>query len=173
MYTAVGSEWRQFGYPRKRRPLSSVILDRGVGESILSDVQEFIKNPQWYTDRGMQEWTLPEDVPYYQLQPQKLPKSLTHVTNTKYHPREGQFNFQSLLLLTQKWNPKSGYYCYQLWLTVYNWVSMSPTVVVVELVYRDLPTLQIWHMQCNLQNLSICGLDSAWGKRQVHGRRNV
>jgi len=53
MYTAVGSEWRQFGYPRKRRPLSSVILDRGVGESILSDVQEFIKNPQWYTDRGM------------------------------------------------------------------------------------------------------------------------
>ena len=52
MYTAVGSEWRQFGYPRKRRPLGSVILDRGVGESILSDVQEFIKNPEWYTDRG-------------------------------------------------------------------------------------------------------------------------
>ena len=53
MYTPVGSEWRQFGYPRKRRPLSSVILDRGVGESILCDVQEFIRNPQWYTDRGM------------------------------------------------------------------------------------------------------------------------
>ena len=52
MYTPIGSEWRQFGYPRKRRPLSSVILDRGVGESILSDVQEFIRNPQWYTDRG-------------------------------------------------------------------------------------------------------------------------
>ena len=53
MYIPVGSDWRQFGYPRKRRPLSSVILDRGVGESILSDVQEFIRNPQWYTDRGM------------------------------------------------------------------------------------------------------------------------
>ena len=43
MYIPVGSDWRQFGYPRKRRPLSSVILDRGVGESILSDVQEFIR----------------------------------------------------------------------------------------------------------------------------------
>ena len=53
MYTAMGSEWRQFGYPRKRRPIDSVILDRGIAESILSDVREFISNPQWYMDRGI------------------------------------------------------------------------------------------------------------------------
>ena len=52
MYTAMGSEWRQFGYPRKRRPIDSVILDQGTAESILTDVREFISNPQWYMDRG-------------------------------------------------------------------------------------------------------------------------
>ena len=52
MYTPMGAEWRQFGYPRRRRPLDSVILDREITETILSDVQEFIKNPKWYMDRG-------------------------------------------------------------------------------------------------------------------------
>ena len=52
MYTALGSEWRQFGYPRKRRPINSVILDRGIAENILTDVREFIHTPQWYMDRG-------------------------------------------------------------------------------------------------------------------------
>jgi hypothetical protein len=49
----MGSEWRPFGYPRRRRPLDSVVLDQGVGERILNDVQEFINNPQWYIDRGI------------------------------------------------------------------------------------------------------------------------
>ncbi|XP_022098046.1 mitochondrial chaperone BCS1-like [Acanthaster planci] len=53
MYTAMGSEWRQFGYPRKRRPLSSVILDSEIAEDILGDAQEFINNPKWYSDRGI------------------------------------------------------------------------------------------------------------------------
>ncbi|XP_038050795.1 mitochondrial chaperone BCS1-like [Patiria miniata] len=53
MYTAMGSEWRQFGYPRKRRPLASVILDSGLAEHILRDAQEFISNPKWYSDRGI------------------------------------------------------------------------------------------------------------------------
>jgi hypothetical protein len=52
MYTAVGSEWRQFGHPRKRRPIESVVLDTGVAERILCDVKEFIANPGWYSDRG-------------------------------------------------------------------------------------------------------------------------
>ena len=52
MYTAVGSEWRQFGHPRKRRPIESVVLDTGVAERILHDVKEFIANPGWYSDRG-------------------------------------------------------------------------------------------------------------------------
>uniref|UniRef100_A0A182NCX3 Mitochondrial chaperone BCS1 n=1 Tax=Anopheles dirus TaxID=7168 RepID=A0A182NCX3_9DIPT len=53
MYTAMGSEWRPFGHPRKRRPIGSVVLDDGVSERILRDCREFIKNPQWYSDRGI------------------------------------------------------------------------------------------------------------------------
>ncbi|MBN3314496.1 BCS1 protein, partial [Atractosteus spatula] len=53
MYTAMGSEWRPFGFPRRRRPLSSVVLERGVAERIVDDVKEFIGNPKWYTDRGI------------------------------------------------------------------------------------------------------------------------
>ena len=52
-HAAMGSEWRPFGYPRRRRPLDSVVLDEGVGERILNDVREFIDNPQWYIDRGI------------------------------------------------------------------------------------------------------------------------
>lgn len=52
MYTAMGGEWRPFGFPRRRRPLSSVVLEAGVGEKIVDDVKEFIGNPKWYTDRG-------------------------------------------------------------------------------------------------------------------------
>ncbi len=53
MYVGMGSEWRQFGYPRRRRPIKSVILDRDVVQSIVADVREFIGNPQWYMDRGL------------------------------------------------------------------------------------------------------------------------
>lgn len=52
MYTAMGSEWRQFGHARRRRPLDSVVLDTGVAARILNDCREFIRNPSWYTDRG-------------------------------------------------------------------------------------------------------------------------
>ncbi|XP_022919134.1 mitochondrial chaperone BCS1 [Onthophagus taurus] len=53
MYTAMGSEWRLFGHPRKRRPISSVVLDNGVSDRILQDCKEFINNPGWYTERGI------------------------------------------------------------------------------------------------------------------------
>lgn len=53
LYTALGSEWKQFGAPRKRRPLGSVVLDTGVAEEILNDVKEFMGNPQWYSQRGV------------------------------------------------------------------------------------------------------------------------
>ncbi|NWS03248.1 BCS1 protein, partial [Motacilla alba] len=52
MYTAVGAEWRQFGFPRRRRPLSSVVLEEGVSERLVQDVKEFISNSKWYTERG-------------------------------------------------------------------------------------------------------------------------
>ncbi|GAB0088117.1 mitochondrial chaperone BCS1 [Sergentomyia squamirostris] len=53
MYTAIGSEWRPFGHPRKRRPITSVVLDEGISDKIISDVQEFIRNPMWYSERGI------------------------------------------------------------------------------------------------------------------------
>ncbi|XP_019410016.1 PREDICTED: mitochondrial chaperone BCS1 [Crocodylus porosus] len=53
MYTAMGAEWRPFGFPRRRRPLASVVLDEGIAERIVRDVQEFIASPQWYSDRGI------------------------------------------------------------------------------------------------------------------------
>lgn len=53
MYTAMGAEWRPFGYPRKKRPIASVILDNSVSERILTDIREFTSNPKWYMDRGI------------------------------------------------------------------------------------------------------------------------
>ena len=53
MYTALGPEWRQFGHPRRRRPINSVILDRNITDNILTDVKEFISCPKWYMDRGI------------------------------------------------------------------------------------------------------------------------
>ena len=45
MYTAMGPEWRQFGYPRRKRPLSSVILDDDLSNDLLSDVQVRVPSP--------------------------------------------------------------------------------------------------------------------------------
>lgn len=56
MYTAMGGEWRPFGFPRRRRPLSSVVLEAGVAERLVDDVKDFIGNPKWYTDRGKQKF---------------------------------------------------------------------------------------------------------------------
>ncbi|XP_043263195.1 mitochondrial chaperone BCS1 [Colletes gigas] len=53
MYVAMGSEWRPFGHPKKRRPLKSVVLDTGIAEKIISDCREFIENSLWYSDRGI------------------------------------------------------------------------------------------------------------------------
>ncbi|KAF9273125.1 BCS1 N terminal-domain-containing protein [Linnemannia elongata] len=53
IYTSWGPEWRPFGQPRRRRVLQSVILDEGVGERVVSDVKEFVKNEKWYADRGI------------------------------------------------------------------------------------------------------------------------
>ncbi|XP_067843070.1 mitochondrial chaperone BCS1 [Heptranchias perlo] len=53
MYTAMGAEWRPFGFPRRKRPLKSVVLEKGISEKIVQDIKEFIGNPKWYTDRGI------------------------------------------------------------------------------------------------------------------------
>lgn len=53
MYTAMGADWRQFGHPRRRRPIHSVVLKEGLSDRILQDCLDFIDNPQWYIDRGI------------------------------------------------------------------------------------------------------------------------
>lgn len=53
MYVARAFAWEPFGDPRKKRPLDSVVLDRGIKDRIVADIQEFINSHQWYTDRGV------------------------------------------------------------------------------------------------------------------------
>ncbi|XP_066603199.1 mitochondrial chaperone BCS1 [Prorops nasuta] len=53
MYTAMGSEWRQFGHPKNKRPTDSVVLDTGIAERIIKDCREFIENHSWYSERGI------------------------------------------------------------------------------------------------------------------------
>lgn len=53
IYNSWGTEWRQFGHPRRKRPLDSVILDKGVKERIVEDVQDFLASGKWYHDRGI------------------------------------------------------------------------------------------------------------------------
>ena len=52
MYTAMGSEWRVFGHPRRPRPLHSVVLHTGLTQEIVDDVRDFMDGPEWYIDRG-------------------------------------------------------------------------------------------------------------------------
>ncbi|KAH7310424.1 mitochondrial chaperone BCS1 [Stachybotrys elegans] len=53
VYSARGMEWSPLGNARRKRPLGSVILDEGVGEAIVADVQDFLATQQWYVDRGI------------------------------------------------------------------------------------------------------------------------
>lgn len=53
IYTAWGPEWRPFGQPRTRRLLNSVILDKGVKERIVQDMEDFLSRGKWYAERGI------------------------------------------------------------------------------------------------------------------------
>lgn len=53
LYTSWGPEWRPFGNPRKKRVLGSVILDKGISEMVLDDVQDFLSSGEWYHKRGI------------------------------------------------------------------------------------------------------------------------
>ena len=53
-YVAVGSEWRQFGHAKNKRPLRSVVLAPGLSNRVTDDISEFLKCAQWYHDRGLQ-----------------------------------------------------------------------------------------------------------------------
>lgn len=53
IYNSWSTEWKPFGEPRRKRPLDSVILDEGVKEKIVADIEEFIHSAKWYFDRGV------------------------------------------------------------------------------------------------------------------------
>eukprot|EP01116_Phalansterium_solitarium_P003003 TRINITY_DN1341_c0_g1_i1.p1 TRINITY_DN1341_c0_g1~~TRINITY_DN1341_c0_g1_i1.p1 ORF type:complete len:482 (+),score=174.39 TRINITY_DN1341_c0_g1_i1:1636-3081(+) len=48
-----GSSWARFGFPRKRKPLDSVILSAGQAERIVADVSDFLNRGDWYNERGI------------------------------------------------------------------------------------------------------------------------
>lgn len=53
VYTSRVNSWEKFGEPRRKRPIESVILDRGVKERIVADVRDFLESGKWYYDRGI------------------------------------------------------------------------------------------------------------------------
>ncbi len=53
IYIPRSISWDQFGNPRQKRPLDSVILDKGVKERIVADVQDFMASEKWYAERGV------------------------------------------------------------------------------------------------------------------------
>ncbi|KAL4921928.1 BCS1 N terminal-domain-containing protein [Aspergillus aurantiobrunneus] len=53
IHRADTATWTPFGEPRRKRPLDSVILDKGVKERIVEDVKDFLSSGKWYHDRGI------------------------------------------------------------------------------------------------------------------------
>jgi chaperone BCS1 len=53
IFTNWGAEWRQFGQPRRKRPLESVILDESISDKLVEDVNEWINSSKWYIERGI------------------------------------------------------------------------------------------------------------------------
>ena len=53
IYTSRNMGWEQSGEPRRRRPFESVVLEEGLSNKILEDVQEFLRARTWYLDRGI------------------------------------------------------------------------------------------------------------------------
>ena len=53
IYTTRNMGWEESGPPKRRRPFDSVVLEQGLSERILNDVQEFLRDRTWYLDRGI------------------------------------------------------------------------------------------------------------------------
>ena len=52
-YSAWGADWKEFGLPKRKRPIDSVVLEEGVKERIVDDIQGFLSAREWYLDRGI------------------------------------------------------------------------------------------------------------------------
>lgn len=53
MFKVDSFQWKPSGAPRRKRPLSSVILDEGIKDRVVEDVKEWIGSQQWYIDHGV------------------------------------------------------------------------------------------------------------------------
>ncbi len=53
VYMPMMTDWRPFGRPRAKRPLNSVILDEGLADKLVADVEEFHRASGWYAQRGI------------------------------------------------------------------------------------------------------------------------
>ncbi|KAL8365912.1 hypothetical protein RB595_004610 [Gaeumannomyces hyphopodioides] len=53
VYRIQGMSWAPLGVARRKRPLASVVFDKGLKESIVADVNDFLGRQQWYVDRGI------------------------------------------------------------------------------------------------------------------------
>jgi len=53
VFTSQNMSWQPSGQPKRRRPFDSVVLQEGLAENVLSDVQEFLDARTWYLDRGI------------------------------------------------------------------------------------------------------------------------
>lgn len=53
IYNSMGPDWKTFGQPKRKRPIDSVVLEKGLKERILEDLEAFIEARTWYLDRGI------------------------------------------------------------------------------------------------------------------------
>ncbi|KAF2167252.1 hypothetical protein M409DRAFT_22679 [Zasmidium cellare ATCC 36951] len=53
IYTSRNVTWEKSGEPKRRRPFDSVVLQKGLSDKILNDVNEFLNARTWYLDRGI------------------------------------------------------------------------------------------------------------------------
>lgn len=53
VYKAKAYMWEQFGQPRRKRPLASVVLPEGETEAVVEDVARFKAAAEWYAQRGI------------------------------------------------------------------------------------------------------------------------
>ncbi|KAF8333166.1 BCS1 N terminal-domain-containing protein [Cantharellus anzutake] len=53
IYTAWGAEWKQFGQPRRKRDIRSVVLEDGISKRIEEDLMHFLTRSKWYSERGI------------------------------------------------------------------------------------------------------------------------
>ncbi|KAF2725094.1 hypothetical protein K431DRAFT_281570 [Polychaeton citri CBS 116435] len=53
VFTSNNMGWVPSGDPKRKRPFDSVVLEDGLADRILDDVQEFVDARTWYLDRGI------------------------------------------------------------------------------------------------------------------------